>query len=154
MVPEWLISRLLFFPWCFSVSHLKLALCLKKYATVIRNPEKTVLTLSDAVSDAQIVPSLPYSSLYLTQLHLAWSPLLGGLQSVGLWRVGYDWATSLSLFTFLHWRRKWQPSPVFLPRESQGRGSHRLGSMGPHRVRHDWRDLAAAAAVIAKSMDS
>ena len=32
-------------------------------------------------------------------------------------------ATSLSLFTFLHWRRKWQPSPVFLPGESQGRGS-------------------------------
>ena len=31
--------------------------------------------------------------------------------------------TSLSLFTFMHWRRKWQPTPVFLPRESQGRGS-------------------------------
>ena len=27
------------------------------------------------------------------------------------------------LFTFLHWRRKWQPTPVFLPGESQGRGS-------------------------------
>ena len=30
---------------------------------------------------------------------------------------------SLSLFTFMHWRRKWQPTPVFLPRESQGQGS-------------------------------
>ena len=32
----------------------------------------------------------------------------------------------LSDFTFtfhFHWRRKWQPTPVFLPRESQGRGS-------------------------------
>ena len=28
-----------------------------------------------------------------------------------------------SLFTFLHWRRKWQPTPVFLPGESQGWGS-------------------------------
>ena len=37
--------------------------------------------------------------------------------------VGHDWATSLSLFTFLHWRRKWQSTPVFLPGESQGRGS-------------------------------
>ena len=27
------------------------------------------------------------------------------------------------LFTFLRWRRKWQPTPVFLPGESQGRGS-------------------------------
>ena len=31
--------------------------------------------------------------------------------------------TSLSLFTFMHWRRKWQPAPVFLPGESQGRRS-------------------------------
>ena len=30
---------------------------------------------------------------------------------------------SLSIFTFMHWRRKWQPTPVFLPGESQGRGS-------------------------------
>ena len=27
------------------------------------------------------------------------------------------------LFTFMHWRRKWQPTPVFLPGESQGQGS-------------------------------
>ena len=39
------------------------------------------------------------------------------------WRVRHDWATSLSLFTFMHWRRKWQPTPVFLPGESQGRGA-------------------------------
>ena len=45
------------------------------------------------------------------------------LQSMGSLRVGQDSATSLSLFTFMHWRRKWQPTPVFLPGESQGRGS-------------------------------
>ena len=33
------------------------------------------------------------------------------------------YATSLSLFTFMHWRRKWQPTPVFLHGESQGWGS-------------------------------
>ena len=38
-------------------------------------------------------------------------------------RAGHDWATSFSLFTFMHWRRKWQPTPVFLPGESRGRGS-------------------------------
>ena len=38
----------------------------------------------------------------------------------GVAKVGHDWATSLSLFTFMHWRRKWQPTPVFLPGESQG----------------------------------
>ena len=45
------------------------------------------------------------------------------LQSMGSLRVGCDRATSLSLFTFIHWRRKWQPTPVFLPGESQGQGS-------------------------------
>ena len=47
----------------------------------------------------------------------------GRLQSMGSWRVRHDWVTSLSLFTFMHWRRKWQPTPVFLPGDSQGRGS-------------------------------
>ena len=45
----------------------------------------------------------------------------GGLQSMGSHRVGHDWATSLSLLTFMHWRRKWQPTPVPLPGGSQGR---------------------------------
>ena len=47
----------------------------------------------------------------------------GRLQSTGSLEVGHDLATSLSLFTFMDWRRKWQPTPVFLPGESQGRGS-------------------------------
>ena len=54
---------------------------------------------------------------------IPWMEEPGGLQSMGSLRVGHDWATSLSLFTFMHWRRKWQPTPVFLPGESQGRGS-------------------------------
>ena len=54
---------------------------------------------------------------------IPWMEESGGLQSMGSRRLGHDWATSLSLFTFMHWRRKWQPTPVFLPGESQGRGS-------------------------------
>ena len=52
-----------------------------------------------------------------------WTEEPGRLQSMGSLRVGHDWATSLSFFPFMHWRRKWQPTPVFLPGESQGRGS-------------------------------
>ena len=52
-----------------------------------------------------------------------WTEEPGGPQSMGSLGVGHDWATSLSLFTFMHWRRKWQPTPVFLPGESQGRRS-------------------------------
>ena len=54
---------------------------------------------------------------------IPWTEEPGGLQSVGSRRVGHDWATSLSLFPFVHWRRKWQPTPVFLPGESQGQRS-------------------------------
>ena len=81
---------------------------------------------------------------------IPWTEESGGLQSMGSHRVRHDWATSRSLFTFMHWRRKWQPTPVFLPGESQGRGfSGGLLSMGSHRVGRDWRDLAAAAAAAA-----
>ena len=54
---------------------------------------------------------------------IPWMKEAGRLQSMGSRRVGHDWATSLSLFTLMHWRRKWQPTPVFLPGEYQGPGS-------------------------------
>ena len=63
----------------------------------------------------------PHSSTLAWKI--PWMEEPGGLQSMGSLRVGHDWATSLSLFTFMHWRRKWQPTPVFLPGESQRRGS-------------------------------
>ena len=51
---------------------------------------------------------------------IPWMEKPGRLQSMGSLGVGHDWVTSLSLFTFMHWRRTWQPTPVFLPGESQG----------------------------------
>ena len=63
---------------------------------------------------------VPHSSTLAWKI--PWTEEPGRLQSLGSWRVGHDWATLLSLFTFMHWRRKWQPTPVFLPGESQGWG--------------------------------
>ena len=63
----------------------------------------------------------PHSSTLAWKI--PWMEEPGRLQSMGSLRVGHDWETSLSLFTFMHRRRKWQPTPVFLPGESQGRGS-------------------------------
>ena len=63
----------------------------------------------------------PHSSTLAWKI--PWMEEPGGLQSMGSQRVGHDWATSLSLLTFMPWRRKWQPTPVFLPGESQGRGA-------------------------------
>jgi len=54
---------------------------------------------------------------------IPWTEEPGRLQSMESLRVRLDWVTSLSLFIFMHWRRKWQPTPVFLPGESQERGS-------------------------------
>ena len=63
----------------------------------------------------------PHSSTLAWKI--PWMEEPGGLQSMGSLGVRHDWATWLSLFTFMHWRRKWQPTPVFLRGESQGRGS-------------------------------
>ena len=62
----------------------------------------------------------PHSSTLAGKI--PWMDEPGGLQSMGSLRVGQDRATSLSLFTFMRWRKKWQPTPVFLPGESQGQG--------------------------------
>ena len=68
---------------------------------------------------------------------------LVGCSPWGRW--GSD-MTELSLFTFMHWRRKGQPTRVFFPGESQGWrslvGCYLWGS-----TEHDWSDLAAVAAV-------
>ena len=63
----------------------------------------------------------PHSSTLAWRI--PWTQEPGRLQSMGSLSVGRYWAASLSLFTFMHWRRKRQPTPVFLPGESQGRGS-------------------------------
>ena len=63
----------------------------------------------------------PHSSTLAWKI--PWTEEPGRLQSMGSLRVGHDRTTSLSLFIFMHWRRKWQPTPVFLPGESQGPGS-------------------------------
>ena len=61
----------------------------------------------------------PHSSTVARKI--PWIEEPGRLQSMGSLRVRHDRATSLSLFTFMHWKRKWQPIPVLLPGESQGR---------------------------------
>ena len=58
----------------------------------------------------------------IKMLILPWMEEPGRLQPMGSLRVKHDWATSLSLYSFMHWRRKWQPTPAFLPGESQGQG--------------------------------
>ena len=89
----------------------------------------------------------PHSSTLAWKI--PWTEEPGRLQSMESLRVGHNWATSLSIFTFpfhalekemathssvLAWRIPGTGEPGGLP------------SMGSHRVRHDWIDLTAAAA--------
>ena len=82
----------------------------------------------------------PHSSTLAWKI--PWMEEPGGPQSMGSLGVRQDSATSLSLYTFMHWRRKWQPTPVFLPGESQGRGS----LMGCHLWGHTESDMTETAA--------
>ena len=87
----------------------------------------------------------PHSSTLAWKI--PWMEEPGELQSMGSLRVGHDWETSLSLFTFhfpalekemathssiLAWR---------IPGTVEPGG---LLSMGSHRVRHDWSGLAVS----------
>ena len=82
---------------------------------------------------------------------IPWTEEPGRLQSMRSLRVGDNWVTSLSLFTFMHWRRKWQPTPVFLPGESQGWGSLVGCSPWGRRVGHDWSNLVVSMVYICQS---
>ena len=85
----------------------------------------------------------PHSSTLAWKI--PWTEEPGRLQSMGSLRVGHNWATSLSLFTFMHWRRKWQPTPVFLPGESQGQQGL-VGCRLWGRTESDTTEATAAAA--------
>ena len=115
------LSRCIFIvyhqPFCFSSVG---GLIRIFFFSVIRSPISVKTHRSVPHSEKAVAP---HSST------LAWTEEPGGLQSMGLRRVRHDWTTSLSLFTLMHWRGKWQPTPVFLPGESQGQRSlvgHRL----------------------------
>ena len=75
-------------------------------------------TLNASISEKAMAP---HSSTLAWKI--PWTEESSGLQSMGSLRVGHDWATPLLLFTFMHWRRQWKPTPVFLPGESQGQVS-------------------------------
>ena len=78
-------------------------------------PILTIYTLSPEKAMARHSSTLAWKSPWLEEP--------GRLQSMVSLRVRHNWMASLSLFTFMHWRRKWQPTPVFLPGEPQGQRS-------------------------------
>ena len=79
---------------------------------------------------------------------IPWMEEPGRLQSMGSLGIRHDWATSLSLFTFMPWRRKWQPTPVFLPEESQGWGIWWAAIYGVAQSRIRLKQLSSSSSSI------
>ena len=94
----------------------------------------------------------PHSSTFAWKIPCMEEP--GRLQSMGSLRVRHDRASSLSLFTFMHWRRKWQPTPVFLPGESQGRGSLVAAVYGVAQSRTRLKQLSSSSSSSSSSNGS
>ena len=89
---------------------------------------------------------------------IPWTEEPGGPQSIGSLRVRHDWATSLSLFTFiLHFHaleKEMATHSSVLAWRIPGTGEPGgLPSLGSRRVGHDWSDLAAAAVAVFHDMD-
>ena len=85
---------------------------------------------------------------------IPWTEEPGGLRSMGSLTVREDWATSLSLFTFMHWRRKWQPTPGFLPGESQGRGAWWAAVSGVAQSRTQLKQLSSSSSTSLRVLNS
>ena len=110
---------------------------------------KTLLTIILRVWDLVGEQTMaPYSSTLAWKI--SWAEEPGRLQSMGSRRVGHDWVTSLLFLTFMHWRRKWQPTPVFLPGESQGQGAWWAAVYGvaQSRARLTWLSSSSRRTVV------
>ena len=88
----------------------------------------TVVKTSFSAGALGLVPGLGRSPGEGNGYPLQYFGLENFMDCMESWRIPRgckesDMTKQLSLFTFMPWRRKWQPTPVFLPGESQGRGS-------------------------------
>ena len=90
----------------------------------------------------------PHSSTLAWKI--PWMEEPGRLQSMGLQRVRHNWLTSLSLFTFMHWRRKRQPTPVFLLENPRDGGAWWAAVYGVARtwIRLKWLSSSSSSSCL------
>ena len=96
--------------------------------------------ITSRVALLESVSSIAFACFFSLLLKVSFSWRLSGKESTCWWRrLRTDpWVSPPGVMK-IPWRRKWQPTPVFLPGESpwtEEPGG--LQSMGLQRVRHDW----------------
>ena len=134
-------------PKCKAVSDEHTEMCLQHQKAVSYHMQQFCARKCAKLHTISEKAMAPHSSTLAWKI--LWTEEPGGLQSMGSLRVGHDWATSLSLFTFhFHALEKEIPthSSVLawrIPGTGEPGG---LPSMGSYRVGHDWNDLTATAA--------
>ena len=74
-----------------------------------------------------------------------WTEEPGRLLSMGLQRVRHDRVTSLSLFPFMHWRRQWHPTPVFLLENHRDGGAWGAAVYGVAQSRTQLKRLSSSS---------
>ena len=85
----------------------------------------------------------PHSSTLAWKI--PWMEEPGRMHSMRLLGVGHDWVTSLWLFTFIHRRRRWQPTPVFLSGESGDGGAWWAAISGVSQSRTRLKQLSSSS---------
>ena len=76
---------------------------------------------------------------------IPWMEEPGRLQSMGSLRVGHNWATSLSLFTFMHWRRKCNPLQCSCLENPRDRGAWWAAVYGVAQSRTQLKRLSSSS---------
>ena len=94
----------------------------------------------------------PHSSTLAWKI--PWTEEPGRLQSMGSLRVGQDLLTSLSLFTFLHWRRKWQPARCSCLENPRDRGAWWAAVYGAAQSQTRLKRLSSSSSRILISFDT
>ena len=85
----------------------------------------------------------PHSSTLAWRI--PWTEEPGRLQTMGSLRVGHDWATSLSLFTFMHWRRQCNPLQCSCLENPRGGGAWRAAIYGVAQSQTRLKQLSSSS---------
>ena len=129
-------------------SQIEIMMCFHKVTPCVpASPVFPSTSFTSAALETETNSSFSSSSPTYSTQRRAWKPSWWATSTLA---ENHHWATSLSLFTFMHWRRKWQPTPVFLPGESQGRGAWWAAVCGvaQSRARLKWLSSSSSSSSI------